>query len=104
VLHGVYDTNTRCIIHSVLAYRFKLYIDIQGEVNHRVNYILVEIHIMVKYTNKYVLENTTKHIIFNFELLINPFIVKDHRYNLFGKPKRDRKNNIKTHIIEIIWI
>jgi len=65
--------------------------------NHRINYILVEIHIIVKYTNKYGLEITTKHIIFNFELPINYFIGKLN-------PKRNRKNNIKIYIIEIIWI
>jgi len=32
------------VIHSIFSYRFQLYLDIQGGQNHRVNYILVEIH------------------------------------------------------------
>jgi hypothetical protein len=57
------QTNKHNIIHSIFSYRFQLYLDIQGEQNHIVNYILVEIHITVKYTNTYVLEITTKYII-----------------------------------------
>jgi len=73
LLHGAYATNTH-IIHSIFSYRFQPYLDIQGELNHRVNYILSEIHIIEKYANKYALEIITKHIIHNL-MFIGPCII-----------------------------